>query len=65
LLQDCASPAVEELLGFSAFAPVHSVYAILEEAGALSLLHDAKLPIATQQIITHGKTRGVIDRQKR
>jgi len=61
LLQDAQSPEALNLLGFSCVRPVITVYDLLSEKGGLEVLRDPLLPIATQEIVTAGKTREEIN----
>ncbi|CAE6498645.1 unnamed protein product [Rhizoctonia solani] len=52
LLMDAQSPDVSELLGFSPVSSLVTVYSTLEEHGALEVLEDPRLEIATKEIIS-------------
>eukprot|EP00941_MAST-03F_sp_MAST-3F-sp1_P002833 g2833.t1 len=49
LLQDSNSPACQELLTFSLFSPMTTVYSTLEDANALDLLRDPLIHFATME----------------
>lgn len=53
ILQDSVSNEVQELLEFSCFAPIYTVYDFLEAGGALDLLKEEKMEIATRAISDH------------
>lgn len=63
LLQDSQIPEIQELLEFSMVEPIKTVHSRLAEAGALALLADELLPLATNNIHAEGKTRPQIDRE--
>ena len=48
LLQDANTPEMMEELGFSLVAPIKTVHAKLKECGALALLSDEAIAVATQ-----------------
>jgi hypothetical protein len=50
LLQDAQLPAVRDAIGFDLRVPVKTVYRMLEEKGALSLLDDPAIEVATRAI---------------
>ena len=61
LMQDAVSQDVKPLLGIDVNKPVKTVYSILEERGALSMLEDPLLGTATQEILPdNGKSRSMI-----
>ena len=45
------------MLGFSCVKPIKTVYTILEEAGALDLLREDLVAIATKEIYSEGRSR--------
>jgi len=51
LLQDAVSPQVQELLGFNIKMGIKPVYDYLEERGALEVLSDQNILIATEEIL--------------
>ncbi|KAJ7437095.1 hypothetical protein B0H11DRAFT_2255658 [Mycena galericulata] len=57
LLQDSQSPEVEDLLSFSCVRPIKTVYTLLEEHGALDLLRDDLVTVATKEIYSEGRAR--------
>jgi len=61
LLQDSVNQEVQDLLEFSCAIPVRTVHTLLSSSDNLALLDDPLLPVATQQIITDGKSRWDID----
>ncbi|CUA69192.1 UPF0652 protein [Rhizoctonia solani] len=52
LLMDAQSHDVSELLGFSPVVPLVTVYSTLEDHGALAVLEDPRLEVATKEIIS-------------
>ncbi|CAE6541538.1 unnamed protein product [Rhizoctonia solani] len=52
LLMDAQSYDVSELLGFSPVVPLVTVYSTLEAHGALAVLEDPRLEVATKEIIS-------------
>ncbi|KAG8758943.1 hypothetical protein FRC11_002833 [Ceratobasidium sp. 423] len=69
LLMDAQSPDVSELLGFSPVTSLVTVYSTLEENGALVVLEDPRLEVATREIISppgaSGKVRAEVQRNIR
>ena len=64
LLQDACSPDVTAQLGFDlSDRPVQTVYAELEEAGALEMLAHKYMTTATMEILPDGKTQKEVRRQ--
>jgi hypothetical protein len=63
LLQDSQIPEIQELLEFSMVSPIHTVHSRLQQAGALALLQEDTLQLATGTILAEGKTRPQIDRE--
>ncbi|KAF9021536.1 hypothetical protein BDZ89DRAFT_1071382, partial [Hymenopellis radicata] len=57
LLQDSQTPEVKELLSFSCVKPIRTVYTVLEEAGALDLLREEIIVVATKEIYSEGRPR--------
>ncbi|KAK0206857.1 hypothetical protein DFS33DRAFT_1317544 [Desarmillaria ectypa] len=57
LLQDSQSPEVKDMLSFSCVKPIRTVYTTLEEAGALDLLRDDLITVATKEIYAEGRPR--------
>ena len=45
------------MLGFSCVKPIKTVYTVLEEAGALDLLREDLVAIATKEIYSEGRSR--------
>lgn len=62
ILQDSVNPTVEDLMGFNLYAPLKTVYSRLEAAGALAVLRDPRMSIATGDIKTDGRQRPEIER---
>jgi hypothetical protein len=54
---DSAIPEVQQLLNFSCVKPMQTVYSLLEGKGALDLLSDPLISIATGEILSEGKSR--------
>ncbi|KAJ7098738.1 hypothetical protein B0H15DRAFT_945245 [Mycena belliarum] len=57
LLQDSQTPEVKDLLGFSCVRSIKSVHVLLEEHGALDLLRDDLVTVATKEIYSEGRAR--------
>jgi len=55
MLQDSASPEIKEILGIQCVAPLKSVYAHLEAAGAEAVLYDRLVTTATREILADGR----------
>lgn len=55
ILQD--SQLVEEMLGFNCVAPLKTVYDLLQSRGALDVLRDDRISIATKEILAEGRSR--------
>ena len=62
ILQDSIDPRIEELMGFHLVAPLKTAYSTLETGGALALLRDPRMMIATGDIKTEGRQRPEIER---
>ncbi|CAE6442703.1 unnamed protein product [Rhizoctonia solani] len=69
LLMDAQSPEVSDLLGFSPVEPLVTVYSTLEAHGALAVLDDPRLEVATREIISPpgatGRVRAEVQRNIR
>ncbi|KAL5637634.1 hypothetical protein ACGC1H_004149 [Rhizoctonia solani] len=69
LLMDAQSPDVSDLLGFSPVVPLVTVYSTLEDHGALAVLEDPRLEVATKEIISppgaSGRVRAEVQRNIR
>lgn len=63
LLQDSQSPEVKDLLGFSCVKPIKTVYTVLEEGGALEILRDDLITVATKEIYSEGRNRREVQRE--
>ncbi|KAF7355711.1 hypothetical protein MSAN_01489000 [Mycena sanguinolenta] len=57
LLQDSQTPEVKDLLNFSCVRPIKTVAILLEEHGALDLLRDDLVTVATKEIYAEGRAR--------
>ncbi|KAG9317802.1 hypothetical protein JVU11DRAFT_2025 [Chiua virens] len=57
LLQDSQSSEVKDMLNFSCVKPIKTVYSVLERHGALDLLRDDLISVATKEIYADGRTR--------
>ncbi|PVF99965.1 hypothetical protein CPB86DRAFT_730240 [Serendipita vermifera] len=57
MLQDSQIPEIQDMLGFSAVCPIKSVYSVLDEGGALDMLREDIIDIATQEINAENRTR--------
>ena len=62
-VQDSQSPDVKDLLTFSCVRPIKTVYTVLEEHGALDLLRDDLVSIATKEIYAEGRSRRDIQKE--
>jgi hypothetical protein len=62
LLQDSQTPEVKELLNFSCVQPINTVYSVLEESGAVDLLRDELVSVATKEIYSEGRSRREIQK---
>lgn len=65
MLMDSSEPEMEELLEFQCVRPLRTVASLLEEAGALAMLDDPLLPVATAEIMSSGRSRAAIQRDIR
>jgi hypothetical protein len=66
LIQDAVSPEIKQLLGVDVNRPLHTVYELLQSKGGLKLLHDPRLPIASQEIYPDKKkSRAELDAEIR
>ena len=57
MLQDSQIPDIQDMLGFTAVAPIKTVYRVLEEGGALDMLREDIIDIATQEINPENRSR--------
>ncbi|KAF8214028.1 hypothetical protein K438DRAFT_1660669 [Mycena galopus ATCC 62051] len=57
LLQDSQTMEVKDLLSFSCVRPIKTVALLLEEHGALDLLRDDLITVATKEIYSEGRAR--------
>lgn len=57
MLQDSQAPEIQDMLGFTAVKPIRTVYKVLEEGGALDMLREEIIGIATQEINPENKSR--------
>eukprot|EP00026_Physarum_polycephalum_P003687 Phypoly_transcript_03700.p1 GENE.Phypoly_transcript_03700~~Phypoly_transcript_03700.p1 ORF type:complete len:686 (+),score=119.73 Phypoly_transcript_03700:176-2233(+) len=57
LLQDSMTPEIQDLIKFSMVHPVLTVHSFLSERGAVAMLHDPFMEIATREIVPEGKDR--------
>jgi hypothetical protein len=57
MLQDSQLPEIQDMLGFTAVSPIRTVYKVLEEGGALDMLREDIISIATQEISAENKSR--------
>lgn len=64
-LQDSQTPEVKDLLSFSCVRPIRTVYSTLEEHGALDLLRDDLISMATKEIYSEGRSRRDIQKDIR
>eukprot|EP00208_Stichococcus_sp_RCC1054_P004237 CAMPEP_0206139960 /NCGR_PEP_ID=MMETSP1473-20131121/7831_1 /ASSEMBLY_ACC=CAM_ASM_001109 /TAXON_ID=1461547 /ORGANISM="Stichococcus sp, Strain RCC1054" /LENGTH=576 /DNA_ID=CAMNT_0053533915 /DNA_START=228 /DNA_END=1955 /DNA_ORIENTATION=+ len=65
MLMDSAEPSIQELLEFQCVRPLRTVYARLEEGGALPMLADPLAEKATAEIKSAGRPRHEIQRDIR
>lgn len=63
ILQD--SQLVEDMLGFSCVSPLKTVYDLLKSHGALEVLQDDRISIATKEILADGRSRREIQSEIR
>jgi hypothetical protein len=56
-MQDSQTPEVKDLLSFSCVRPIKTVYAVLEEHGALDLLRDDLITVATKEVYAENRPR--------
>ncbi|TPX64077.1 hypothetical protein SpCBS45565_g06170 [Spizellomyces sp. 'palustris'] len=57
LLQDSQIPEVKDMLEFTCVKPIRTVYTILSELNGLRVLEDDLVAVATQEILSEGKSR--------
>ncbi|KAJ1666451.1 hypothetical protein EV178_002238 [Coemansia sp. RSA 1646] len=57
MLQDAQSHEIKSMLGFSAVAPIKTVYSVLESLGVVYMLDDEMVAVATKEVVSQGKTR--------
>ncbi|KAI9090158.1 hypothetical protein DFS34DRAFT_637830 [Phlyctochytrium arcticum] len=57
LLQDAQIPDVVDMLEFSCVKPIKTVYNVLEEMNGLKILQDELIGVATQEILSEGRSR--------
>ncbi|PRW60318.1 hypothetical protein C2E21_0727 [Chlorella sorokiniana] len=62
LLMDACDPEIQELLEFKCVRPLRTVYALLEERGALPLLDDPLMEVATAEIVSADRPRFEVQR---
>ena len=63
LLQDSQDDEIAELLGFRCVSPLRTVHSVLEAGGALKLLSDPLLGVATAEIDARGLSRFEVQKQ--
>ncbi len=63
LLQDSQLPDVQALLEFRLVTPLKTVHSVLSHAGALRMLSDPLMALATAEIEAEGKTRGAVAKE--
>ncbi|KZV94245.1 hypothetical protein EXIGLDRAFT_673222 [Exidia glandulosa HHB12029] len=56
VLMDAQIPEVRDTLGFSCVSPLKTVHSILDAAGALDMLRDARIATATKEITSDAST---------
>ncbi|EKM59771.1 uncharacterized protein PHACADRAFT_192148 [Phanerochaete carnosa HHB-10118-sp] len=57
LVQDSQTSEVKDMLGFSCVRPIKTVHTVLEQHGALDLLREDLVAVATKEIYSEGRTR--------
>ncbi|KZT24561.1 hypothetical protein NEOLEDRAFT_1163261 [Neolentinus lepideus HHB14362 ss-1] len=62
ILQDSQTPEVKELLNFSCVRPIKTVHNVLEDHGALDLLRDPLITVATMEIYSECRSRREIQK---
>lgn len=62
VLQDSQSPEVKDMLSFSCVKSIRTVYSVLEKHGALELLRDDLVSVATKEIHAEGRSRREIQK---
>ncbi|KAJ2083679.1 hypothetical protein H4R24_000637 [Coemansia sp. RSA 988] len=60
MLQDSQLSDVQGMLGFSAVAPIKTVYSVLESLGVTYVLEDEMVAVATKEIVAQGKARSQV-----
>ncbi|KAF8592747.1 hypothetical protein K439DRAFT_1379083 [Ramaria rubella] len=65
VLMDAQIPEVKTLLDFSCVRPIKTVYSVLEEHGALDLLKDNLITVATREIYSEDRSRREIQKDIR
>jgi hypothetical protein len=65
MLQDSMSPHVQDLLQFECVQKIRTVHSLLAERGALGVLSDQYIAVATREIVSDGKTRQQVQREIR
>ncbi|KZO94329.1 hypothetical protein CALVIDRAFT_484402 [Calocera viscosa TUFC12733] len=63
LLQDAQNAQVRDMLQFTCVKPIKTVYGVLEEGGALDLLKDDLISLATREIVAGTRPRYEIQRE--
>ncbi|KAH3759212.1 UPF0652 protein [Pelomyxa schiedti] len=64
LLQDSCTPSLQEMLGINLIKPIVTVYSFLEQRGALGVLSDEYIVVATNEVVpAKNKTRADIQRE--
>lgn len=62
MLMDSSEPQIIDLLGFRCVRPLRTVAALLDEGGALSMLDDPLMPVATAEIASAGRPRAAVQK---
>ncbi len=62
VVQDSVMPQISELMGFDLHGDLKTVYRALENGGALEVLRDERMMLATGEIKTEGRGRPEIER---
>ncbi|KAF8525291.1 hypothetical protein JB92DRAFT_3244572 [Gautieria morchelliformis] len=65
VLMDAQIPEVKALLDFSCVRPIKTVYSVLEENGAIEVLKDDLITVATREIYSQGRSRRDIQKDIR
>ena len=62
MLMDSSEPEMIELLGFKCVRPLRTVAALLEDGGAIKMLDDPLMQVATAEIMAGGRPRTAVQK---